>query len=56
MFVAAQVVMGRDSLEAKNESLIFERKYKEAVQLAINYGTKVVDNTVNTNKERRGWA
>lgn len=56
LFVAAQVVSSKDSLEAKNESLVFERKYKEAIQLAIGYGTKVVDNTANINKERKGWA
>jgi hypothetical protein len=56
MFVAAQVVMGRDSLEAKNESLIFERKYKEAVVTALNYGVKASDNTNNINVERKGWA
>jgi len=56
MFVAAQVVMGKDSLEAKNESMVFERKYKEAVATAMNYGVKASDNTNNINLERKGWA
>lgn len=56
LFVASQVIAGKDSLEAKNESMVLERKYKEAVLQALNYGTKLSDNTVNTNKERKGWA
>lgn len=56
LFAAAQVIAGKDSLEAKNESLVFKRQYAEAVAQAISYGTKMVDNTVNTNKERNGWA
>lgn len=56
LFVASQVVLGKDSLEAKNESVVFKREYKEAVQLAIHYGTRIVDNITNINKERNGWA
>lgn len=56
MFVAAQVTLGRDSLEAKNESLVYKKEYKEAVAQAIQYGAKVVDNVTNINKERNGWA
>jgi hypothetical protein len=56
MFVAAQVVLGKDSLEAKNESMVFERKFKEAVALAMNYGANVKDSTANTNVERNKWA
>lgn len=56
MFVASQVILGKDSLESKNESLIFERKFKEAVMLAMNYGANVKDSTANTNVERNKWA
>lgn len=56
MFVASQVVLGKDSLEAKNESMVFERKFKEAVMLAMNYGANVKDSTANTNVERNKWA
>lgn len=56
MFVASQVVLSKDSLEAKNESMIFERKFKEAIVLAINYGANVKDNVANTNVERNKWA
>lgn len=56
MFVASQVVLGKDSLEAKNESMVFERKFKEAVMLAMNYGANAKDSTANTNVERNKWA
>lgn len=56
LFVASQIVLGKDSLEAKNESMIFERKYREAVALAMNYGANLKDGTVNTNVERNKWA
>lgn len=56
MFVASQVVLGKDSLEAKNESMVFERRYKEALTLAMNYGAKVTDNTLNMNVGRNKWA
>lgn len=56
MFVASQVVLGKDSLESKNESMVFERRFKEAVALAMNYGANVKDSTSNTNVERNKWA
>lgn len=56
MFVAAQVTLGKDSLEAKNESMVYERRYREAVALAMNFGAKVADSTTNMNVERNRWA
>lgn len=56
MFVAAQVTLGKDSLEAKNESMVYERRYREAVALAMNFGAKVADGTTNMNVERNRWA
>lgn len=55
LFVAAQVVLSKDSLEAKNESMAFMNRYKEAVALAMNYGAKVIDNTVSVKLESNKW-